>query len=239
MDGADLVAARAEARHEELARPTIVGIAGAVASGKTTFATEIGVALGERGLRFDIVSTDGFLLPNHELAKRGLLGHKGFPESYDTEALRGTLDALRDDRAVVHVPVYSHESYDVVPGSGRVIGHVDVVVLEGVNAIGAARDRLDVAVFVEADEIDLERWYVARFLHLVAIARGDRSSFYASMVDLGPADVERIARSTWRSINLVNLREHIGPTRALADIVVVKGPDHRVVEVREHAPRTD
>ena len=113
-----------------------------------------------------------------------------------------------------------------------------MVVLEGVNALGAAPDRLDVAVYLDATEEDLERWYVTRFVALVDAARDDPSSFYASMIHLGPGELERVARSTWTAINLVNLREHIAVTRAFAHLVVVKGPDHQIVEVREHAPVT-
>ena len=37
--------------------------------------------------RVDLVTTDGFLLPNAELERRGLMQRKGFPESYDTPRL--------------------------------------------------------------------------------------------------------------------------------------------------------
>jgi uncharacterized protein (TIGR03083 family) len=241
VDGADIVAARVVASRTEAAsatRPAIVGIAGAVSVGKSTFAAEVGAALERRGLRVEIVSTDGFLLPNATLVERGLLGRKGFPESYDVRALRDALDALRAGHAEVRIPVYSHEIYDLLPGGAHTISNVDVVVLEGVNALGAAPDLLDVAVYLDATEEDLEHWYVTRFVALVDAARDDPSSFYASMVHLGPAELERVARSTWTTINLVNLREHIAVTRAFAHLVMVKGPDHQIIEVREHAPVT-
>lgn len=235
MDATEIVAARVVASRAALDRPSVVGIAGAVSVGKSTFAAALAAAVVADGWTAEIVSTDGFLYPNDTLAARGLTTHKGFPESYDVAALRRALDALRAGATGVHVPIYSHEIYDVAPGSGRVVVASDVYLLEGCNAIGAARDRLDLAVYLDADEEVLERWFVARFLSLVAEARGDPSSFYASMVDLAPDDLESLARSTWRSINLVNLRDHIAPTRALADVVVVKGPDHQVREVREQA----
>jgi uncharacterized protein (TIGR03083 family) len=241
VDGADIVAARVAAWRSDgsrATRPAIVGIAGAVSVGKSTFAAEVGAALERRRLRVEIVSTDGFLLPNATLVEHGLLARKGFPESYDVPALRRALDALRAGDAEVRIPVYSHEIYDVLPGGAHTISDVEVVVLEGVNALGAAPDRLDVAVYLDATEEDLERWYVTRFVALVDAARNDPSSFYASMIHLGPAELERVARSTWTTINLVNLREHIAVTRAFAHLVVVKGPDHRIVEVREHAPVT-
>ena len=134
----------------------------------------------------------------------------------------------------LRVPRYSHETYDVERDAWDVLTPSDVVLLEGVNAIGAIRDLVDLGIYLEAAEADLERWYVTRFLELVQEGRHDASSFYASMAALSDDDVERLARSTWVGINLINLRDHIAPTRALADIVVVKGPDHSIVEVREH-----
>jgi type I pantothenate kinase len=204
--------------------------------GKSTFASAIATSLSGDGLVVEIVSTDGFLFPNATLAARGLVMHKGFPESYDVVALTAALDALRAGAAEVPVPVYSHETYDIVPGASRAVGRSDVVLLEGLNALGAARDRLDVAVYLDADEQDVEDWFVARFVTLVAEAEGDPGSFYASMVDMPPAELDALARSTWRAINLVNLREHIAPTRALADLVVVKGADHQVRDVQVRGP---
>ncbi|MEX2255175.1 MAG: hypothetical protein WEC34_07035 [Acidimicrobiia bacterium] len=237
MNAADLVAARAAAQHHELQRPVVIGIAGAVAAGKSTFAAEVDDALLARGLRADIVSTDGFLFPNASLVERGLAARKGFPETYDVAAVRSTLTEVRAGAGTggERVPVYSHQLYDVEPGPGRMLPPLEVLVLEGINAIGAAADLLDLAVYLDAAADDLERWYVTRFHELVEEARHDPASFYASMTGLGGDEVEALARSTWRGINLVNLRDHIAPTRALADLVVVKGPDHRVVEVRDDA----
>jgi uncharacterized protein (TIGR03083 family) len=237
MDAAEIVAAHVVGTRAAIAdRPTIVGIAGAVSVGKSTFAADVGTVLEARDLRVELVSTDGFLFPNATLVEHGLLARKGFPESYDVAALRAALDALRDGDRAVRIPVYSHEIYDVLRGGEHTIEAVDVVVLEGVNALGAAPDRLDVAVYLDASDDALEHWYVTRFVALVDAARHDPSSFYASMVDLPPDELEQLARSTWRTINLVNLREHIAVTRAFAHLVVVKGPDHEIVEVREHAP---
>jgi len=234
VDATEIVVARIEVCRRGLERPAIVGIAGAVAAGKTTLASAIGATLTADGVTVEVVSTDGFLFPNDVLAARGLLARKGFPESYDVTALRAALDALRADAPEVRVPVYSHETYDVAAGAGRLLAPSDVVLLEGVNAIGAARELLDLAVYVDAEEHDLETWYVRRFFDLVAEARDDPASFYGSMVGMAPSDLEALARSTWRSVNLPNLREHIAPTKAQADVVVVKGPDHRIRAVRGH-----
>ncbi len=219
------------------AAPVVVGITGAVASGKSTLAEALRAALVGDGLPAEVVTTDGFLLPNAVLAERGLTMHKGFPESYDVDALTAFVDGVRASEADVRVPIYSHETYDVQPGAGRPLGSCRVAVVEGVNALGALVGRLDLGVYLHAAEGDLERWYVERFRALCEEARTDPSSFYRAFVAMTPDEVDAIALSTWRGINLVSLREHILPTRDLADVVVTKGPDHRVtgIEVREHA----
>ena len=212
--------------------PVLVGIAGAVAVGKTTFALALADALTKHEVIADVVSTDGFLLANTVLAERGLQLRKGYPESYDVAALRTFAGAVRSDVAEFPVPVYSHLTYDLVEGEAHVVHPADVVVVEGVNALGALEGLLDLGVYVDAAEADLERWYVTRFRALTDEARADPSSFYRPFVSMAPEEVDAIALGTWRDINLVNLREHIAPTRALADVIVMKGPDHDVLEVR-------
>ena len=228
-----LVTARASA-HDA---PMVVGISGAVASGKSTLADAVVDALIADGTSAEVVTTDGFLLPNGVLAERGLTLHKGFPESYDRDALTAFVDAVHAGEQDIRVPVYSHITYDVEPGAGRRLAPCRVAVVEGVNTLGALAGRLDLGVYLDAAETDLERWYIDRFRALCAEARTDPASFYRTFVSMAPEDVDAIAVSTWRGINLVNLREHILPTRDLADVVVTKGPGHEVlgIEVREHA----
>jgi type I pantothenate kinase len=88
---ADL-AARIAARHR-LGETLVVGITGSVAVGKTTLARQIAEAL-PTDLQVEIVSTDGFLKPNAVLEAQGLSMRKGFPESYDVDAMLAALTAL-------------------------------------------------------------------------------------------------------------------------------------------------
>jgi type I pantothenate kinase len=216
--------------------PVVVGIAGAVASGKSRLADAVAQQANADGTPTEVVGTDGFLYPNAVLTERGLLARKGFPESYDVDALREFVDGVHSGIAEVLVPRYSHITYDVGPGEPLELREDAVIVVEGVNALGALAERLDVAVYVHAEDADLERWYVTRFLELRTEAESDPGSFYRQFLAMSEADTEALARQTWREVNLVNLREHIAPTRQLADCVVVKGPDHTVtaVEMREH-----
>ncbi len=235
-DAPGLLAELAAERRRDDGAPVVVGIAGAVASGKSTLAEAIAQRAIANGTRTDVVSTDGFLFPNAELMDRGLFARKGFPESYDVDALCAFVDAVHSETSEVSVPRYSHLTYDVVAGEPLALGDDASVVVEGVNALGALGDRLDFAVYVHAEEKDLERWYVERFVELCNEAVTDEDSFYRQFVGMSQSEVDGLARQVWRGVNLVNLRECIAPTQAFADCVVVKGPDHAVtnVEIREH-----
>jgi type I pantothenate kinase len=211
--------------------PVVVGIAGAVASGKSTLAEAVAREAADEGTATHVVGTDGFLLPNAALSDRGLLARKGFPESYDVDALQAFVDSVRAGADGVMVPRYSHEIYDVVPGETVSFSSDAVVVVEGVNTLTALEGRLDLAVYLHAEEVHLERWYLERFHELCEEAMTDERSFYRQFTAMSFEEIDALALMTWREVNLVNLREHIAPSRALADCVVVKGPDHEVVDV--------
>ena len=231
IDAAAALLGLAMRRREHHDAPVVVGIAGAVASGKSTLADTIGRVAADAGTCVHIVSTDGFLLPNAVLAGRGLLMRKGFPESYDVDALRDFVHAVHAGATEVLVPLYSHETYDVGVAEAVSFSADAVVVIEGVNTLGALHAQLDLAVYLHAAEPDLERWYVERFHQLCAEARTDERSFYRQFADLPADEIDALARHTWQQVNLVNLREHIAPTRRFADCVVNKGPDHAIVSV--------
>jgi type I pantothenate kinase len=212
--------------------PLLVGITGSVAVGKSTLAAQLADALS--GLRVATVATDGFLRRNADLDAAGLTLRKGFPESYDSAALAATLAALRVGPAPV--PAYSHESYDVDPTLTRRVGPADVIIVEGLGlAPHGGTDpaaALDLLVYLDADEADLEHWFVVRFMGLWHAAADDPASFYTRFRDLTPEAAEVFARSVWGNINLPNLREHISRARDGAAVVVRKDRDHGLTLVK-------
>ncbi len=223
---AELVADRAGS-----AAPFVIAVSGSVAVGKSAAAAALAQAFDTDTARAPVavVCTDGFLFPNRELAARGLMERKGFPESFDHDALARFLVAVRGGATETHAPVYSHATYDIVDGETQVVEQPSVLILEG---LPFPDDHVDFTVYVDAATRDIEEWFVQRFCGLVADAATDDSSFFRLFDGYSAAQAEAFAREVWASINLVNLEEHILPTRDGSDAILVKGSDHTVERVR-------
>ena len=206
----------------------VVTVAGPVAVGKSTIAAARAERLRARGDTVEVIATDGFLWPNAVLEARDLVARKGFPETYDLDRLDALVADARNGVDPLSVPVYSHQRYDVLEVPVE-LARPDVLVVEGVVAL--QRRFGDLGVYVDADVADVEAWYVTRFQGLVVAAEDDPDSFYRGWVDLDPDAVADLARAVWNGVNLPNLVDHIAPTRARADVVVHKGPDHAIREV--------
>jgi type I pantothenate kinase len=230
---------------ESVAAPFVLGLAGSVAVGKSTIARILQRLLSRwpESPRVDLVTTDGFLLPNAVLESRNLLHRKGFPESYDRRALVRFVADVKAGVPEVRAPVYSHVAYDIVPGREQVVRSPDVLIIEGLNVLqtgpalpgheGEAfvSDSFDFSIYVDADEDDVERWYVERFLRLRETVFREPTSYFRRYAELGHDEAVETARGIWRDINGRNLRENIAPTRGRARLILEKGPDHSVRRV--------
>ncbi len=225
--------------------PFIIGLGGSVAVGKSTTARILKELLARwpGNPKVELVTTDGFLFPNAVLEAQGLMERKGFPESYDVNALLAFLTDIKAGRTRVEAPVYSHLTYDILPGERLIIEQPDILILEGLNvlqsgdlppggeAIPFVSDFFDFSIYIDAEEGEVRRWYVERFMRLRETRFRDPKSYFHKYADLNEMEALATAQGLWDRINLVNLLENILPTWQRADLILRKGADHAIRQV--------
>lgn len=227
---------------DDTTTPFVVGVAGSVAVGKSTIARLLRELMSRwpGTPRVELITTDGFLYPNAELERRGLMGRKGFPESYDRREMVRFLTEVKSGAAEVHAPYYSHMRYDIIPDAQVTIRRPDVVIVEGLNVLApppsphdvAVSDLFDFSIYVDADVDHIASWFVDRFLTLRQAAFSNPNSFFTRFAEIADDEAVATALGFWNTINLPNLRENVEPTRHRANLVLRKAADHTVETVR-------
>lgn len=226
--------------------PYVIGIAGSVAVGKSTAARILQALLARwpHHPKVDLVTTDGFLYPNRTLEKYGIMTRKGFPESYDLKKLIRFVADVKSGRAEVTAPIYSHVTYDIVPGKLQTIRQPDIMILEGLNVLQSngvksrqkpqvfLSDFFDFSIYVDGDEKHIIQWYIDRFLTLRRTIFRDNASYFHRFSKLSVKGSIQLARKIWTEINGLNLKENILPTRNRAQLILKKGPNHKVEYVK-------
>ena len=220
-------------------RPFIIGISGSVAVGKSTTSRLLQILLSRRfkWASVEMVTTDGFLYPNRVLEEKNILDRKGFPESYDMELLLNFLDSIKNGEEF-EIPVYSHEVYDIISDEKVTIQPVDFLIVEGINVFQNPQnqtlyvsDYFDLSIYVDADVVNIETWYLERFQTLLKLAEKDPNNYYHRFTKMPFNQVLAIAQDTWKNINLANLEKYIEPTRSRADIILHKGQNHEIDKI--------
>lgn len=225
--------------------PYIIGVAGSVAVGKSTTSRILQALLARwpNHPKVDLITTDGFLYPNAVLLERDLMGRKGFPESFDIKKLLRFLSNVKSGCAETAAPVYSHHTYDIVPGDEIVIRNPDILIVEGLNVLQPWKpdegedpvpfvsDFFDFSIYLDADEEAIRRWYIERFMSLRETSFKDPDAYFHRYSKLSDDEAIETADQIWTSINLANLHKNVLPTRQRADLILRKGDDHRIRDV--------
>lgn len=218
----------------------VIGIAGSVAVGKSTLARLLRSLLSQyyKHLKVDMITTDGFLYPNHVLEARGIMNRKGFPESYDMRQLVTFMADVKSGLPHIQVPIYSHDIYDIVPGRHQIIDRPDILIVEGINTLQLppsekiyASDFFDFGFYVDAEPQNIEKWYLSRFGLLIDTAFQNPDHYHARFVNMERTQAIEYAKQVWKEINLPNLITNILPTRSRADMIVHKTHDHYIDKV--------
>ncbi len=226
--------------------PFVIGVAGSVAVGKSTVSRLLRELLRRwpETPQVELVTTDGFLYPNAELERRGLMERKGFPESFDRRRLLDFLEEVKGGADAVQAPVYSHLAYDILEGEHIEVRNPDVLIVEGLNVLApavlqqdgepslAVSDFFDFSIYVDAETPHVRQWYVDRFLKLRRTAFADPASYFHRYASLDDDAAVARAQQIWDDINEPNLLENVLPTRSRATLVLGKDADHRVSRVR-------
>ena len=229
---------------EQKKYPFIIGVAGSVASGKSTFSRILELLLKKslKGFNIKLLTTDGFLYPNSVLEENNLMEKKGFPESYDIDSFYKFLSSVKAGVSKTYAPIYSHNLYDIIPDEKLEIIDPDVVIIEGINVLQSAKskdkktilevqDFLNFSIYLDADERYLRQWYIDRFLSLRLAAINNKEDFFNRFSSIDIDQAKEIANSIWEKINLINLNENILPTKYKANLILKKNINHKTNEI--------
>lgn len=222
--------------------PFIIGVAGSVSVGKSTSSRVLQALLSrwKEDTKVSLVTTDGFLYPNAILEEKGLMLKKGFPQSYDIHSLLKFVSDIKSGKPEVKAPKYSHQIYDVIPDEYEIISQPDILILEGLNVLQSGMDYpydkprvfvsdyLNFSIYVDAEEQQLEDWYISRFMNYRDLAKRAPESYFYNFAVLSESEARKVAQSVWREINRKNLRKNILPTRERANLILHKGKNHKI-----------
>jgi type I pantothenate kinase len=222
--------------------PYIIGVSGSVAVGKSTTSRILQTVLSRwsHHPKVALVSTDGFLYSSAELKARGLMARKGFPESYNRQALLQFLNDLKSGKSQVSMPVYSHAIYDITDEIVHITAP-DILIIEGLNILQMpdiaetqrvyVSDFIDFNIFVTAPIAMIKSWFLERFRSFRLHAVDKPHLYFHQFSRMEEPEAMAFAASIWESINAPNLLTNILPYQYRAQLILEKGADHGIEQV--------
>ncbi|QNQ81304.1 type I pantothenate kinase [Lactobacillus sp. PV034] len=218
-----------------ISSPYIIGIAGSVAAGKTTFAQNLKANLEKEDRKVEIISTDSFLMSNAELTAKDLMDQKGFPISINWNALNNFLKNVKLGNTNIPYRLYSQERSDLVPDKVGILPQTDVLIVEGINILELPTnngempsDYVDYAIYLDSSETNLEAWYLERYHRMLDLNRDNPDNFFYKWAHTDRQKADEFAKEVWLNVNIKNLHEYIAPTKKRADMIVTKSFDHSI-----------
>lgn len=217
----------------------VIGLSGSVSVGKSTFARAIALLLRSLVGSVEVLATDNFLLPNEELVHRQIMHRKGFPDSYDYDAINAFVESLQRGDQVLECPIYDHVAYTRLTDTLQRISRPQVLIVEGVSALQGECWPMSKRLFLAADPESLWQWYKRRFFEFRAQATDQPELFFHRYSQMTEEQALEVAINFWEKVNQVNFKHYIEPSMASADLVFYKADDHSVGRVYQPLPLND
>lgn len=190
-------------------KPTIIGIAGGTASGKTTIAKRLYDEASKNG-SVSLVRLDDYYF-NMDKVVRSKTGKLNYdhPDSYDIDYIMAHLNELKEGRAI-NKPIYDFVTHSRM-SEYEVVEPSNIIIVEGIMAF--AFDKLlplyDIKIFVDtADDI--------RFIRRLKRDMSDRGRTLESVVE--------------QYMDTVRPMHHafVEPSKKHADIIVPEGGHNNI-----------
>lgn len=206
----------------------LIGITGSSSAGKTTLSHDLKKALQmikpERLIT--VIQADNFIYSNTYLETHDLMHRKGFPETFDYQALKKCLLAIQERASLpVWTPCYSQEIKDIIPNKTIPVDKSDIYILEGVNLFFGyddfhASDYIDFSIYLDTNKQIIKERALKRFFDAYEKAKITRAPYFEKFTNWTYEAIFAHAEKLWEDMDMTLLKYHIEPYKTLANLVL-------------------